>query len=116
MKEGDRLKLIRILGMLGSDHPGERASAALAADRLIKSARTSWGELLRVQKNARSDGGVIIRTVYEYGIDHARAAEARMRQLRSEIEGLKQENVKLKGRLAARAEQERRARTASMES
>lgn len=30
----DRAKLIRILKLLGSDQPGERASAALAAQRL----------------------------------------------------------------------------------
>jgi hypothetical protein len=109
MKEGDRLKLIRILGMLGSDHPGERAAAALAAHRQVRAMGTTWGDLFRAQRTPRS-GDVIIRTVYEYGIDHARAAEARMRQLRGEIEGLRNENARLRNRLAVRADQERRAR------
>ena len=114
MKETDRFKLIRILGMLGSDHAGERAAAALAAHRQVRAMRTTWGELFDAPKSADS-GSVIIRTVFEYGIDHARAAEARMRQLRSEIERLKQDNARLKNRLAARADQERRARMSATE-
>jgi TolA-binding protein len=111
MKESDRLKLIRILGMLGSNHPGERAAAAIAAHRQIRVMGTSWGEVLSAPKVLR--GETIVRTVYEYGIDHVRAAEARMRQLRGEIERLKQENARLKNRLAVRADQERRARAAA---
>ncbi|MCB8819369.1 hypothetical protein [Microvirga rosea] len=111
MKDSDRRKLVRILGMLGSDHPGERAAAALAAHRQIRALRTTWADLLRAPKPR--EGGVIVRTVYEYGIDHARAAEARMRQLRGEIASLKQENVRLRNRLAVRAAQERRFRVVS---
>ena len=62
MKEGDRLKLIRILGMLGSDHAGERAAAALAAHRQVKAMRTTWGDLFRSQPGVRP-GDVIVRTV-----------------------------------------------------
>ncbi|MEZ0172557.1 hypothetical protein [Microvirga sp. TS319] len=114
MKEGDRLKLVRILGMLGSDHAGERAAAALAAHRHIRAMGTSWGEIFRPQPRIRP-GDVIVRTVYEYGIDHARAAEARMRQLRGEIETLRRENTRLRNRLAVRADQERRARMNGIE-
>jgi len=43
MRQSDLVKLNRILGMLGSDHAGERAAAALAADRLVKTIGTSGG-------------------------------------------------------------------------
>ncbi|MGO4388540.1 hypothetical protein AB4Y85_13485 [Microvirga sp. 2YAF29] len=88
-------KLVRILGMLGSDHPGERASAALAAHRLIKSLNTTWWDLLN-PKTVESSGNVIIRTVYEWGIDHAKAAESRIRQLKEENERLMRELKKLR--------------------
>ncbi|WP_276315624.1 hypothetical protein [Salinarimonas soli] len=41
MNSGHLTKLIRILGMLGSDHPAERAAAALAAHRLVRSQGTT---------------------------------------------------------------------------
>jgi hypothetical protein len=110
MKHGDLVKLTRILGMLGSDHAGERAAAALAAHRHVKALGTSWWGLLNGAKEPRPSGE-FVRTVYEWGIDHARAAESRLRQLRSENKRLQQELERLKGRLAARAEQERRARS-----
>ena len=39
-------KLARICGMLGSEHDGERAAAALQADRLVRGAGTTWEALL----------------------------------------------------------------------
>jgi hypothetical protein len=108
MKESQLVKLNRILGMLGSDHAGERAAAALAAHRLVKDQGTSWWALLNPPRS--SPRAVVVRTVYEWGIDHAGAAEARMRQLRSENERLRKELATAKRRLADRAAQERRAR------
>jgi hypothetical protein len=105
----DLALLFLILGMLGSNHPGERASAALAGHRQVKAMGTAWSDLFRSRRAPRS-GDVILRTFYENRIDHVRAAEARMRQLRSKIEGWPKENTKLKTRLAVRADQERRAR------
>jgi hypothetical protein len=42
----DRQRLIAILGMLGSEHAGERAAAALQADRLRKQLGVTWEQLL----------------------------------------------------------------------
>ncbi|WP_445501958.1 hypothetical protein [Microvirga sp. G4-2] len=75
---------------------------------------TTWGDLFCAPPVPRS-GDIIIRTVYEYGVDHARAAEARMRQLRGEIEGLRRENAQLENRLAVQVDQERRARMSTMD-
>ncbi len=39
-------KLARICGMFGSDHDGERAAAAALADRLVRQAGMTWGQIL----------------------------------------------------------------------
>lgn len=41
-----REKLIKVMSLLGSDQLGERAAAALAADRLIRSAGIGWSDLI----------------------------------------------------------------------
>lgn len=35
----------KVLGMLGSNHDGERAAAALKASEMLKAAGKSWGEV-----------------------------------------------------------------------
>jgi len=42
----DRRRLARILGMLGSEHAGERASAALQAEAFRKRHAMTWEEML----------------------------------------------------------------------
>lgn len=44
--ERDRRKLIRFLGMLGSDHDGEVVNAARIALRLIKDRGLTWDDVL----------------------------------------------------------------------
>ena len=46
MTATDRAKLARILGMLGSEHAGERASAALQAEAFRKRHAMTWEEML----------------------------------------------------------------------
>ena len=46
---GQRDKLVRVLGMLGSEHMGERAAAALAADKLLRSVGVTWAEVIGEQ-------------------------------------------------------------------
>ena len=38
--------LIKLCGMLGSDHIGERANAALMADKLVRSAGLTWSDII----------------------------------------------------------------------
>jgi hypothetical protein len=107
----DLTKLARVLGLLGSDQPGERASAALAAHRLLTTMGTSWTELLQPKPTTEATGTkVVVHHVHEYGVDHQSAADARMRQLKSTNERLEKEVRSLRRRLAAIAEQERRQR------
>lgn len=42
----ERTKLVRMLGMLGSEFEGERAAAALKADKLVRSRGLTWEALL----------------------------------------------------------------------
>lgn len=47
LSAADADKLTKILGMLGSEHPGERAAAAAKADRLVRAAGATWGDIIR---------------------------------------------------------------------
>ena len=49
----DRERLIKLLGLLGSDHNGEIASAGRMADALIREAGVTWADVIapaRVQR------------------------------------------------------------------
>jgi hypothetical protein len=116
MQTADLTKLNRILGMLGSDNAGERAAAALAADRLVKKMGTNWWSLLGEPDLAPRRGprrGVAqgaVRTVSEWGIEHQKAADARLRQARAENERLEKEVLRLRRRLSDLAAQQQRLR------
>jgi hypothetical protein len=42
----DRQRLAKLLGLLGSDHAGERDAAGLAAHRLIRDRGLTWGDVI----------------------------------------------------------------------
>jgi hypothetical protein len=42
----DREKLIKLLGLLGSDHNGEIAAAGRVADALIRDAGVTWADVI----------------------------------------------------------------------
>jgi hypothetical protein len=42
LTDADRIRLARLLGMLGSDHDGEVANAGRLADRLVRGAGLTW--------------------------------------------------------------------------
>jgi len=46
-------RLAKILGMMGSDHVGERAAAALGADKLRREHNVSWQQLLGIDSADR---------------------------------------------------------------
>ena len=95
MNRTELAKLKRVLGLLGSDHVGERASAALAAHRLVQSTGASWQELLSVPASAKG-----AKSATEQGMDYMAAAESRMRQLRRENERLEAQIKRLKTQLS----------------
>ena len=103
----ERAKLIRVLKLLGSDQPGERASAALAAQRLVDASGLSWDEIL-----AEQAAKVVVRRVREWDINHADAAEARIRQLRDTTERQERQIRSLRTRVNSLVERERLRRLA----
>jgi hypothetical protein len=50
----DRPRLAKILGMLGSAHDGERASAAAKADQLVRGSGSTWHEVVNPPAKART--------------------------------------------------------------
>ena len=42
----DRERLAKLCGLFGSDHDGERASAAAAADKLVRQAGLRWPDII----------------------------------------------------------------------
>jgi len=42
----DRGRLVKLCGMFGSDHDGDPAAAAAAADRLIRDAGLRWSDVI----------------------------------------------------------------------
>ncbi|WP_423067925.1 hypothetical protein [Devosia sp. CN2-171] len=98
----ERTKLIRILKLLGSDQPGERASAALAAQRLVDASGLTWDEIL-----AERAAQVVVQRVREWDINHADAAEARIRQLKDTTERQERQIRALRTRVNTLTERER---------
>ena len=41
-------RLVKLLGMLGSDHDGERAAFGLKADQLLRSHGLTWADVIRI--------------------------------------------------------------------
>ena len=100
MQSSDTAKLARVLGLLGSEHAGERASAALAANRLLKRLGLSWQDLLAPKGEAARDPSHLRKTEPPPH-DALGAAESRLRQAQRENDDLRRQNARLKRRLEA---------------
>lgn len=101
-----RNKLIRILKLMGSDQPGERASAALAAHKLIASLDTDWETLLAPHPEPK----VVVQRVHEWDVNHREAAEARIRQLKETTERQARQIRGLRTRVNSLTDRERKRR------
>lgn len=107
LSDHDRERLVRILGLLGSDQPGERAAAALAAHRMLEAMGTTWSDLLAARAATPK---VVVQRVHEWDIDHRAAAEARIRQLRTTTENQERQIRSLRTRINTLTERERQRR------
>jgi hypothetical protein len=103
----DRERLVRILKLLGSDQVGERASAALAATRLREQLGATWEELLEPKPGPER---VVIRKVRDWDLNHADAAEARIRQLKDTVTRQERQLRALRNRINALTDRERKRR------
>ncbi|MBP0493679.1 hypothetical protein [Roseomonas indoligenes] len=93
LQPGDAARLARVLALLGSDHDGERAAAALAAHRLIKRLGLTWPDLL-APADPRAAPEPPPPNLLE-------AAESRLRQTQRENADLRRQITLLKRRLEA---------------
>lgn len=55
--EAARHRFLKVVGMLGSSHPGERAAAALQASRMLREHGLNWSDLLGRHDAAASPYG-----------------------------------------------------------
>lgn len=112
LSDHDRERLVRILKLLGSDQPGERDAAALAATRLVASTGMDWDDLL---DPASAAPRVVVQRVRGWNEDEQEAAEARMRQLKDTTERQERQIRALRTRINTLNENERRRRMAEAE-
>ncbi|HEY8610347.1 MAG TPA: hypothetical protein VIL69_03545 [Roseomonas sp.] len=98
MRSCDAAKLARVLGLLGSEFPGERASAALAAHRLMKRLGLSWQDLL-VPRQEAMRGPSHPRGAAPPPAEVLDAAQSRLRQCQRENGDLQRQITRLKRRL-----------------
>src|SRR5215471_10819161 len=82
----DRDRLIKLLGLLGSDHNGEIASAGRMADALIREAGVTWADVIAPDTVQRELVGVL---------------RAENDELRENVHRLVVENNELKARTRA---------------
>jgi hypothetical protein len=93
------VRLDRILGLLSSDHAGERASAAQAAVALIKKHNLTWWDVLEGRALSAKAAAAVRKS--DIGIDYLKAAESRIRQLRAHNDMLEKQISRLKAKLEA---------------
>ena len=100
MRACDAAKLARVLALLGSEFPGERAAAALAAHRLMKRLGLSWQELLASDPGS-GRGSAQARRGAVPPPDMLEAAQSRLRQCQRENGDLQRQIARLKRRIEA---------------
>lgn len=96
MQQKDLARLERILGLLGSDHDGERASAAKAAAEFMKKHGFSWRDLIEGRALGVRAAAKVRK---EIGVDYLEAAESRIRQLQAHNASLEKQVRRLKDKL-----------------
>jgi len=93
----DLVRLDRILGLLSSEHPGERASAALAATNFINKHNLTWWEVLEGKALGPKAAAAVRRA--DTSVDYLKAAESRLRQMQAHNQTLEKQIRRLKARL-----------------
>jgi hypothetical protein len=86
---------------------GERASAALAANRLVEALGVTWEEALEPPPGPER---VVVRRVRDWDIDHRDAAEARIRQLKDTVQRQERQLKALRTRINSLTDRERKRR------
>lgn len=100
----DRDLLAKVLGMLGSEHAGERAAAAAKADAMVKEAGLTWAQVLSGSPPSRraptpeeySDLMKAMRRAY--ATEQARKDEADLRKAQRAYQDYMEKKSKMTGR------------------
>lgn len=87
-------KLRKIAGMLGSEHAGERAAAALKGTALLKAAGLSWGQIdlgraTTLHENKEDAQVRLLRMMYESECSRTTRLILENNQLKREVDRLK---------------------------
>lgn len=82
---------------MSSEHAGERASAAKAADAMIKKHKLTWWDVLEGRALGPKAAAAVRRS--DIGIDYLKAAESRIRQLKAHNEMLEKQIRRLREKL-----------------
>lgn len=82
--------------MLGSEHAGERASAANAAAEFLRRHELNWRDLIEGRALGLRAAGKVRK---EIGVDYLEAAESRIRQLQAHNANLEKQVRRLKDKL-----------------
>ncbi|HZY51308.1 MAG TPA: hypothetical protein VFE64_16180 [Devosia sp.] len=85
------------MSLLSSEHAGERASAAKAANDLVKKHNLTWWDVLEGRALGPRAAAAVRRS--DYGIDYLKAAESRIRQLQAHNQMLEKQIRRLKDKL-----------------
>jgi len=101
VQASDLAKLVRVLGLLGSEHVGERAAAAMAAHRLIKRSGLSWQQLLGPAREGSRTAAARPRRAVEDPAEALKATSSRLRQAQRENDDLQRQIRRLRQRLEA---------------
>ncbi|MGN6159254.1 MAG: hypothetical protein ACTHNL_14235 [Devosia sp.] len=93
IQKKDIARLDRILALLASDQPGERAAAALKAIAFLKKHELTWLDVLEGRAVPR---GNVRPHRLDSSDDDLKAAESRLRQMRAHNDALERQIKRLK--------------------
>ena len=80
-------KLARICGLFGSDHAGERAAAALVADRLVRDLGLTWPEVITAARMYPPPPDAESEQLIRFALDRAALLNDWEREFLTSIQG-----------------------------
>lgn len=94
----DVARFKKVCGLLGSEHDGERAAAALKATEILKAAGMNWGDIA-VGKKMADNTNLLATALGELSLFRTLLTDERSRNtwLSKQIDDMKRENDRLRG-------------------
>ena len=79
-------RLVKLLGMLGSDHDGERAAAALKANALVREHGLVWSDVIPTPEQKQEHADRDWRTMRGFCAQHSNLLRSREQEFIDDIE------------------------------